>query len=70
LGSEFLGIYSAAERFELSPGGQSLTYRFELMDSRYLLAPVTGAMRWSHARDIELTPIECELDNAQIFVRD
>lgn len=58
------------ERFELEPDRSSLTYSFELMDPEYLTEPVTGAMQWDYRPDLEFTPIECELDNARIFVGD
>lgn len=58
------------ERFALDPDGRSLTYQFELRDPEYLLEPVTGEMQWSYRPDLEFAPIECELENARIFVGD
>ena len=56
------------ERFELDPARESLTYSFELEDPEYLEAPVAGEMQWAYRPDLDFTPIECELDNARIFV--
>ncbi len=58
------------ERFELNPDGTSLTYRFELEDSEYLAAPVTGELQSAHRPDLEFVPIACDLENARRFVGD
>jgi hypothetical protein len=58
------------ERFELDPDRTSLTYRFELMDPEYMLQPVTGEMQWTYRPDLDFSPVECELENARIFVGD
>lgn len=56
------------ERFELNPDRTSLTYRFELEDPEYLAATVTGEVRSAYRPDLELTPIQCDLENARRFV--
>jgi hypothetical protein len=56
------------ERFELDPNRSSLTYSFELSDPEYLVEPVTGDMQWAYRPDLEFMPVECELDNARIFI--
>ena len=58
------------ERFELSPGRESLIYRFRLEDPEYLLAPVTGVVQSAYRPDLEFEPVECDLENARRFVGD
>ena len=56
------------ERFELNTDGMSLTYHYELEDPEYLAAPITGEARWDHRPDLELSPEECDLENARRFL--
>ncbi len=56
------------ERFELSPDGTSLTYRFELEDSEYLAVPITGERQWVYRPDLEYAPEECDLENARRYL--
>ncbi len=69
------GIQSGAqkhlvERFELNPDRASLTYRFELEDSEYLAAPVTGELQSAYRPDLDFVPIACDLETARRFVGD
>ncbi len=56
------------ERFKLNTDGMSLTYDYELEDPEYLAAPITGEARWEHRPDLELSPEECDLENARRFL--
>ncbi len=56
------------ERFKLNTDGMSLTYHYELEDPEYLAAPITGEARWDHRPDLELSPEECDLENARRFL--
>ncbi len=58
------------ERFELNADSTSLTYRFELEDPEYLAETVSGEVRSMYRPDLELTPIQCDLENARRFVGD
>jgi hypothetical protein len=69
------GIRSGArkhlvERFSLDPGGESLTYRFELEDPEYLAAPVTGELQAAYRPDLDFRPVPCDLDTAGRFTSD
>ena len=58
------------ERFQLDPGGTSLTYRFELRDPEYLALPVMGEVQYAYRPDLEFAPVDCDLENARRFVGD
>jgi hypothetical protein len=58
------------ERFELNPDRESLTYRWEVMDSDYLTAPISGENRWSYRPDAGFSIVECSLESAGQFLQD
>ena len=69
------GIRSGAqkhlvERFSLDPGGESLTYRFELEDPEYLAQPVTGELQSAYRPDLDFRPVPCDIDTAGRFNTD
>jgi len=69
------GIRSGAqkhliERFSLDPGGESLTYRFELEDPEYLAVPVTGELQAAYRPDLDFRPVPCDLDTAGRFTNE
>jgi Family of unknown function (DUF6152) len=59
-----------AERFELTPDRDALTYTFTLEDPEYLTAPVQGTARWAYRPDVTFAPIACSLENARRFLQD
>ena len=58
------------ERFELMPGGSTLTYSFTLDDREYLTTAVQSMSSWAYRPDIAFAPMECNLDNARRFLGD
>jgi cytochrome c5 len=58
------------ERFQLDPGGTSLTYTFELEDPDYLAEPMTGSMHWNYTPTLRYMPVKCNLEVARRFLQD
>ena len=58
------------ERFSLDAGGEQLIYSFELVDPEYLQSKVTGSVNWTFRPDMDVTPEECDLENARRYLHD
>ncbi len=58
------------ERLQLNPDGTTLTYAFKLEDPDYLVAPMSGSMKWSYAPNLKYSPVECSLETARRYLDD
>ena len=58
------------ERLSLAEDRLHLRYEFTLMDSNYLVGPVTFSTRWDHRPDLELSRVACDPDVAQRFLEE
>lgn len=58
------------ERLQLEPDGTTLTYTFKLEDPDYLVAPMTGTMKWHYTPTLKYSPVKCSLDTARRYLDD
>ncbi len=55
------------ETYELSEDRTQLTIEFIVEDPEYMVEPMTGSVVWDYARDREMLPFGCELENARLY---
>ena len=58
------------ERLQLDPGGSTLTYTFTLEDPDYLVAPMSGSMKWRYTPQLKYSPVKCSLATARRYLDD
>jgi cytochrome c5 len=58
------------ERLQLGPDGTTLIYAFQLEDPDYLVAPMTGSMKWRYTPTLKYSPVKCSLETARRYLDD
>ncbi len=56
------------ERLQLDPDGTTLTYAFKLEDPDYLVAPMSGSMKWRNAPELKYSPVKCSIETARRYL--